>query len=67
MFFIISLQRLPISFKTHCELRISENVSWASKHASFLGYNYYDTIISNPTTFAIMFNTFFFFNCAELW
>ena len=25
---------LPISFKTHCELRISENVNWASKHAS---------------------------------
>ena len=29
---------------TYCELRISENVNWASKHASFLGYNYYDKI-----------------------
>ena len=45
MFSIISLQRLPTSFKNHYELRISENVNWASKHASFLGYNYYDEII----------------------
>ena len=60
MLFIISLQRLTISFKTHCDLRISENVNWASKHVSFLRYNYYDKIISNPT-FAIMFKSFFFF------
>ena len=45
MFSIINLQRLPISFETHCELRISENVNWALKHASFIGYNYYDEII----------------------
>ena len=39
------LQRLPISLNTYCELRISENVNRASKHASFLGQNSYDKII----------------------
>ena len=60
MFFIISLQRLPISFKTHCDLRISENVHWASKHASFLGYNYYDTIIQIPQHLLSCLIVFFF-------
>lgn len=36
-FSIIHLQRLPISFKTYCELRISENLNSTSKQASFLG------------------------------
>ena len=44
MFFIIGLQRLSISFKTNGEFRISDNANWASKHASFLGQNYYDNI-----------------------
>ena len=35
----------------------------ASKHASFLGQNYYGKIISNPTTCAIMFNRFFLILC----
>ena len=35
MFFTIGLQRWPISFKTHCELLVSENVNWALIHASY--------------------------------
>ena len=54
-FVIIGLQRLPISMKTYCELLISENVYWASKHALFLEWNYYDKVISKTTTFAIMY------------
>jgi len=41
---IICLQRLPISFKTHSKLLISEIVNWTSKHASFLGLYYYNKI-----------------------
>ena len=53
-FVIIGFQRSPISLRNYCELRISENVDWASKHALFLEYNYYDKIIVRNTTFAIM-------------
>ena len=42
------------SFNSFCDIRISENLNWASKHASFLCYNNCYKIIccENPTTFA---------------
>jgi len=64
MIFIIGLQRLPIPFKTHYELRISENVNCASKHASFLRQSYYDKIICYH--FICLIYVFFKF-CLELW
>ena len=55
--------------KTHCELRITEKVNWASKHASFLLDR--TTIINEfeiprhlPSFY--VFNSFFF-NCVELY